>query len=133
MITDRHFRWGEFISEYRYRIAPPEELISITESDLWECLQKISHYRYRSSLECQLISITGPDFGLKMNYLVDVSDIFYFFFCSGRGKGQSEAAGRGRGRFFVENPRGGGLQEGEGPKGREGVCGELGILGGGGG
>ena len=42
-------------------------------------------------------------------YLVDVSDIFYFF-CSGEGKG----AGRGgEGRFFIENPRrGGGLPGG---------------------
>ena len=47
----------------------------------------------------------------------------------------SEAlGGRGGGPIFIENPRrGGGLQEGEGPRGREGVCGELGNLEGGGG
>ena len=35
--------------------------------------------------------------------LVDVSDIFNFFFCSGREKGESEAPG-----FLIENPRRGG-------------------------
>ena len=54
-------------SNYRYRIALPEELISITERDLWEFQQKISHCRYRFSLEFQLISITDTDFGLKTN------------------------------------------------------------------
>ena len=32
-------------------------------------------------------------------FLVDVSDIFYFFFCLGRGKGESEAK-RGGGSIF---------------------------------
>ena len=53
---------------YRYRIVLPEELISITETDLWECLQKISRYRYIFSLEFQLIGITDTDFGLKTNW-----------------------------------------------------------------
>ena len=67
-----------------------------------------------------------------MTCLVDVSDIFYFF-CSGRRKGESEAPGvGGGGRFFIENPRRGGAPEGEGPRGREGVCSELGNGGGGG-
>ena len=38
------------IPNYRYRIVPPEDLISITETDLWECQHKISHYKYRFSL-----------------------------------------------------------------------------------
>ena len=67
LTTDRHFICEELISNYRYRIALPEELISITETDLWEFQQKISHYRYRFSLEIQLISITDTDFGLKAN------------------------------------------------------------------
>ena len=69
LITDRHFSWGELISKCRYRIVLPKELISITETDLWEFQQKISHYRYRfwDSLEYQLISITDTDFGLKTN------------------------------------------------------------------
>ena len=54
---------------YRYRSARPEELISITETDLWECQQNISHYRYRFSLELQLLSITDTDFGLEMHLL----------------------------------------------------------------
>ena len=32
----QRFFWEELISDYRYRIALPEELISITETDLWE-------------------------------------------------------------------------------------------------
>ena len=51
LITERVLFWEELISDYRYRIALPEELISITETDLWEFQQKISHYRYRFSLE----------------------------------------------------------------------------------
>ena len=43
LIADRHFFWGDLISNYRYRIALPEELISITETDLWEFKQKISY------------------------------------------------------------------------------------------
>ena len=64
--------------------------------------------------------------------------IFFIFFCSGRGKGESEASGLGGvggGVDFIENPRRGGgrfLQEGEGPRGREGVEGGLWNLGGGG-
>ena len=50
------FCWGELLSNYRYRIVLPEELISITETDLWGCLQKISLYRYRFSLEFQFKS-----------------------------------------------------------------------------
>ena len=57
--------WEEIISDYRYRIALPEELTSITETDLWEFQQKISHCRYRFSLEFQLISITDAEFRLK--------------------------------------------------------------------
>ena len=34
LITDRHLSRDELISNYRYRIALPEELISITETDL---------------------------------------------------------------------------------------------------
>ena len=67
LITDRDFFWEELISDYRYRIALPEELISITETDLWEFQQKISHYTYRFSLKFQLIAITDKDFGLKTN------------------------------------------------------------------
>ena len=32
--------------------------------------------------------------------------------------------------FLIENPSKGFLQEGEGPRGREGVCGEMGNFGG---
>ena len=63
--------------------------------------------------------------------LVDVSDIFYFFLLGG-GEGESEEPGMGGGvGFLLEIPRerGGGLP-GEGPKGREGVCGGLGGIGG---
>ena len=51
----QRFFLGESIFDYRYRIALPQELISITETDLWEFQQKISRYRYRFSLEVQLL------------------------------------------------------------------------------
>ena len=49
----QRFCLEEWISDCRYRIALIEELISITETDLWEFQQKISHYRYRFSLKFQ--------------------------------------------------------------------------------
>ena len=58
MITDMHIWWGDFISIYRCRIVLPEELMSIAETDLWECHQKTYHYRYRFSLQFQLDGIT---------------------------------------------------------------------------
>ena len=64
---------------------------------------------------------------------VDISDIFYVF--SGRGgvrESPRRQEGGGVGRFLLKIPGGGGLQEGEGPRGREGVCSELGNFGGGG-
>ena len=53
--------------------------------------------------------------------LVDVSDIFYFFY-SEEGKGESKAAGRGGGGKSQE----GGSPGWVGERGREGVCGEFG-------
>ena len=38
---------------------------------------------------------------------MDLSDIFYFFFCSERGKGESEAPGGGS-AFLLRVPQGGG-------------------------
>ena len=58
------------------------------------------------------------------------SDIFYFFLLRGGGRGSSRRRGVG-GRFFIENPRRGGLQEGEGPRGRGDVWAHWGIWGGG--
>ena len=50
-------------------------------------------------------------------YLVDVSNIFYFFLLGG-GEGEYEAPGGGGGvRLFFENPRRGGLTGGWGPGG----------------
>ena len=60
---------------------------------------------------------------------MDVSDIFYFS-ARGGGRGSPRCQG-GEVRFFIENPRGGGVSRREmGPRGREGVCGELGNWGG---
>ena len=70
LITDRlFFAWGNCFSNCRYIIALPEELVSITETDLWEFQQKISHCRYRFALEFQVISITNTDFRLERNEL----------------------------------------------------------------
>ena len=56
-----------------------------------------------------------------MNYLVDVSEFLYFFLLR-EGEGGVRGAGRGFG-FLLTIPGGGGvLQEGEGPRGREGGC-----------
>ena len=54
--------------------------------------------------------------------------IFFIFFCSGEGKGEPPRCREGRGQNFIENPRRGGVQSGWGwePRGREGVCRELG-------
>ena len=64
--------------------------------------------------------------------LVDVSDT-YFFSARGGGRGSPRRQEVG-GSIFIENPRRGGgvLQEGEGPRGQEGVCGKLRNWGGGG-
>ena len=78
-----------------------------------------------------------PFFGLVCrghSWLVDVSEIFYFF-CSGRGRGSPERqGGRGVGFFVLIIPGEGGLPGGGGRErgGREGVCRELGNWGGGG-
>ena len=65
-------------------------------------------------------------------HLPVVSDIFYFFSARGGGRGSPRLPGRGGFSIFYGKSQGGGLQEGKGPRGREGVCGELGILEGGG-
>ena len=70
-----------------------------------------------------------------MLYLVDVSDIFYFFSARG-GKGESEAPGQGGAvGFFIENP-GGGFPGGGGDSRRgegfqEGCLERIGEAGGG--
>ena len=64
--------------------------------------------------------------------LADVSDIFYFF-SAWEGEGGVRGRREGGGRFYLKIPEGGGVVLQEGPGGREGVCDELGIFGGGGG
>ena len=104
-------------SSNRCRSMLPEELVSITETDLRECWQRTSQCRYRFTLRFLSILLT----------LVDVSDIFNFFLL-GEGKGESGAPGAGGGRFFIESPR-----KGAGVSRRPGRV-ELGkVLGGGGG
>ena len=64
-----------------------------------------------------LMIIDSPPLSLSplLSHLVDVSDIFYFFFCSGRG-GRYRGARRGVGSVsLLKIPRrGGGLPGGEG-------------------
>ena len=62
--------------------------------------------------------------------LIDVSDIFYFFW-SGEGKGEYESQGWGGGRFSIENPKGGGLQERGGGQGAGKLSAVIFFLGGG--
>ena len=99
LTTDRHFFWWQLISNYRYRIGPPGELISIAETDLWSFQQKISQYRFRFSPEFQ--------------FLVDVSDIFYFFSAPGRRKG-SPRRREGGDDFLLKIPGGGVFRAGGG-------------------
>ena len=64
-------------------------------------------------------------------YLVNVSDIFYFFSARG-GEGGVRGAGVGGEDFLAENPRRGGLRAGGGggARGPEGVCAKFGGGGG---
>ena len=65
------------------------------------------------------------------HYLVDVSDIFLVFFCSGEGKMDSDAPGRGGGDdFFFENPRRGGSSGRVRAGGRRVFAGNVGGRGG---
>ena len=54
-------------------------------------------------------------------------DVSEFFFLLEEGEGGVRGARTGGGGFLLKSPGGGGvLQEGKGPRGREGVCGDLG-------
>ena len=64
-------------------------------------------------------------------FLVDVSDIFYFF-SAREGEGGVRGAGRGWGSVFNSKSQEGGVQDGRGQGAGGGVCGEFGNLGGGG-
>ena len=75
----------------------------------------------------------SSDHFLEILDLVDVSDIFYFSSRVREGEGGVRGAGGGQVGFLLKIPRGGVSQDGAGPRGREGVCGELANLGGGGG
>ena len=79
-------------------------------------LEILENLDYRASRDSRL----GGRFG------------FFFFLL---GEGEFEEPGGGGIGFLLKMPGGGGgvLQEGEGPRGREGVCGELGNYGTGGG
>ena len=61
--------------------------------------------------------------------LVDVSEFFFSAWGGGRGSPRRRGVG---GRYLIEIPRRGVSRRERGPGGREGVCGELGSLGGGG-
>ena len=61
---------------------------------------------------------------LVLNHLVDVSEIFYFFLL-GRGKGSPRGREDEGGRFFMENPRRGGVSPAGGGGGGEGPGGCL--------
>ena len=62
---DRYtYIWQQgFLFSCSYRIVLPEELISITETDLWECWQK----PLIADTDSPFNSIADPDFGLETN------------------------------------------------------------------
>ena len=85
----------------------------------------------RQSRFCQLFGRFQP-YGYCC-LLVDVSDIFYFFLL-GEGEWGARGAGREGGSVFLywkSRAGGGGSSGREGPRGREGVCSDLGNWGGG--
>ena len=70
-----------------------------------------------------------------MDSIKQLGGRFRFFFFSSRGRGRGSLRrreGEGGSGFFIESPKGGNLQ-GRGAEGREGLCGKLEHLGGGGG
>ena len=78
---------------------------------LGEFISNCMHTSYTSSIVGEVI------------VLVDVS---IFFSARGGGRGSSRRQEEGGDWFCIESPRKGwGFQEGEGPRGWEGVCGEL--------
>ena len=78
-----------------------------------------------------MLVFKGSLWSVSKNNLVDVSDIFNFFLL-GEGEGGVEAPEGGGGSVFLLESPGGGPWGREGPRGREGVCSELGNWGGGG-
>ena len=66
-----------------YRIRSPEEVISITETDPWQCCQRIPHCRYRFSLKFQFIPLQIQTSGSKRTNSVIAQRIFkgYFLLC----------------------------------------------------
>ena len=107
----QRFFWEEFISDYGYRIALPEGLISITETDLWEFRQKISHYRYRLSLKFQLFLHYRYRFRERINSVIisaaTVCALPHFLArrdFSGEGEGRGAYSEAPCGRNFVPPP-----------------------------
>ena len=88
------------------------------------CVSRYASHLYRDTF-AEALGSGGV--GTANLFLLDVSDITYFFF-SGEGKWESEAPGKGRGLFFLENhmrgsvpgERGGGRGAGRVSAGRRG-------------
>ena len=72
-------------------------------------------------------------FGVSPNPFLGGRFGYFLFFLHGEGEGGVRGVGRGGVRFLLKIPGGGEgfLQDGKGLRGWEGVCGELGNLGGG--
>ena len=64
-------------SNYRYRIVLQEEVNFITETDLWECWQKISHFRSSSRLNSLQFPPWIQILGAKRIHSVRISATMY--------------------------------------------------------
>ena len=83
LITETLFLGGGgLISDCRYRIELPEELVATTETDLWEFQQKVSHHRYRFSLEFHYIPLQIHILGSKRinSVIISATTVFLHYF-----------------------------------------------------
>ena len=91
----------------------------------------IAHTLLRLRIHSQLLlEVSRFYYTYTFDYLVDVSDIFYFF-CSGRGKGESEEKGSVFNGKFQEGCVPGGGGAGRGREGPGGCLRRIGDWGGG--
>ena len=129
------FRATNFLTKNAPKFSPKFlSLCSVGQKKSPENSLQISHHKNmhnRGAPKTAVLTTTHPVPHLTPSYLGGRFGYFLFFLLGGEGKGVPEAPGGGALIFYWKSQEGG-LQEGEGPRDREGVCGKLGNLGGGG-